>query len=328
MKYGRLLAFLVVLMGGVMFTPAQAGGVGFNRFEFVGASGTDCGMWRASGNWGSVATVDNLQLIVTDASGLVLSYATFKTTPPEGIIQGTFNVRPQKNPIHFTALITTLHGTLNDGDFYTDDPCLSAANDTPNPNYAAFTADCSSWAIRSSGLIHLPSASIRVMLTDGTDKMVGTFAFDQADVSSSLGGPLSTAPARNPIHAVLDANGVQVAELVTDAACLSASTYTISAAVSTPTLINGCTGNRPSRLDQGVYGQVLPGQPNALRDLPGLTKDGSTVIGWIPANDRVQVLNGPVCSSGYTWWLVSYGIQAGWTPEGEGSVYWLAPIPS
>ncbi len=71
---------------------------------------------------------------------------------------------------------------------------------------------------------------------------------------------------------------------------------------------------------------VIPALSNALRDKPGLTKDGSQVIGWIAAGDKVSVLDGPRCQSGYAWWLVNYNGAVGWTPEGEKANYWLQPV--
>ncbi len=73
-------------------------------------------------------------------------------------------------------------------------------------------------------------------------------------------------------------------------------------------------------------GYVLPGLPNARREKPGLTRDGSTVVEWISAGTNFKVLAGPVCVSNYAWWYVTYGNQFGWTSEGTGTEYWLVPI--
>ncbi|NDJ78416.1 MAG: SH3 domain-containing protein, partial [Chloroflexi bacterium] len=79
------------------------------------------------------------------------------------------------------------------------------------------------------------------------------------------------------------------------------------------------------RLVVGQFGYVLPGLPNAVRSLPG-GAPGSTVIGEIPGNGVFRILAGPECGSdGRYWWQVNYGGLIGWTAEGEGATYWLAP---
>jgi hypothetical protein len=70
---------------------------------------------------------------------------------------------------------------------------------------------------------------------------------------------------------------------------------------------------------------VLPGEPNVIRSAPG-TGDDSQVIGSIPAGDGMIVLGEPVCTpDGRYWYEVDYNGIIGWTAEGEGAVYWLAP---
>ncbi len=79
------------------------------------------------------------------------------------------------------------------------------------------------------------------------------------------------------------------------------------------------------RLTVGSYGQVTPGLPNIIRTLPR-RGEGSGVVGRIPANGVFQVVSGPACDTeGRYWWEVDYQGLRGWTPEGEGTTYWLAP---
>ncbi|WP_119068879.1 SH3 domain-containing protein [Aggregatilinea lenta] len=79
------------------------------------------------------------------------------------------------------------------------------------------------------------------------------------------------------------------------------------------------------RLAVGGYGQVTPGLPNIIRTLPR-RGSGSGVVGRIPANGVFQVISGPVCDAeGRNWWEVDYEGFHGWTAEGEGTAYWLAP---
>lgn len=79
------------------------------------------------------------------------------------------------------------------------------------------------------------------------------------------------------------------------------------------------------RLSINGYGQVTPGLPNILRTLPR-RGSGSGVVGRIPANGVFQVIGGPACDTeGRYWWEVDYQGLRGWTAEGEGTAYWLAP---
>jgi hypothetical protein len=80
------------------------------------------------------------------------------------------------------------------------------------------------------------------------------------------------------------------------------------------------------RLTIGGTGQVGPGEPNVLRDRPGLNASGSNVIGQLTEGAIFTTLDGPVCRDGYNWWRVTAGGQTGWTAEGEGSIYWIGPI--
>ncbi|MEP7285441.1 MAG: SH3 domain-containing protein [Chloroflexota bacterium] len=87
-----------------------------------------------------------------------------------------------------------------------------------------------------------------------------------------------------------------------------------------------CPGTLPSRLVVGGIGRVMPGLDNAIRSGPGKTT--TTVIGSIPAGGVFNIIAGPQCADGYTWWQVTYSGVTGWTPEGEGSTYWLEPLSS
>ncbi len=79
------------------------------------------------------------------------------------------------------------------------------------------------------------------------------------------------------------------------------------------------------RLTIGGSGQVTPGLPNALRTQPRRGPD-SLIMGTIPGGGVFTVVSGPQCDNeGRNWWQVSYNSQIGWTPEGEGGIYWLMP---
>jgi hypothetical protein len=79
------------------------------------------------------------------------------------------------------------------------------------------------------------------------------------------------------------------------------------------------------RMTIGGMGHVLPGLPNIIRSEPGRTAT-SAVLGQIPGDGLFSVLAGPTCGpEGRYWWQVSYQGIVGWTPEGEGSTYWIEP---
>lgn len=85
---------------------------------------------------------------------------------------------------------------------------------------------------------------------------------------------------------------------------------------------NNCT--LPPRLIRGSTGIVLPGEANALRDGPDA--NGTNVIGSIPGGGAFTTTGSSLCGSdGRRWYPVDYNGTLGWTAEGEGSTYWIAP---
>ena len=85
----------------------------------------------------------------------------------------------------------------------------------------------------------------------------------------------------------------------------------------------GC--NLPARLKIGDWAIVMPGLPNVVRSMPGRDQD-SQIIGQISESSIAKVLEGPICASGYYWWMVEAGLVSGWTAEGGDGVYWLSRI--
>jgi len=83
-----------------------------------------------------------------------------------------------------------------------------------------------------------------------------------------------------------------------------------------------CATGLPPRLMIGRSGRVTPGLPNNLRQGPG---SSAAYVGEIPPGGVFTVLDGPRCASGMAWWQVSYNGLTGWTPEGQGSEYWVEP---
>lgn len=87
-----------------------------------------------------------------------------------------------------------------------------------------------------------------------------------------------------------------------------------------------CAGSvLPFRLRGGSSSLVLGDSPNNVRETYHLD---SAVLGQIPAGETFDVLDGPQCMEGIAWWYVRYGDLIGWTAEGQGDEYWLAPGPS
>lgn len=88
----------------------------------------------------------------------------------------------------------------------------------------------------------------------------------------------------------------------------------------------GCPGALPIRLEVGRRGRVTAtSTSNRLRSDPNTT---ASVVGTLNAGVRFEVLAGPECAEGYTWWQVR-AVQSGdvgWTAEGAPNEYWLEPL--
>lgn len=86
---------------------------------------------------------------------------------------------------------------------------------------------------------------------------------------------------------------------------------------------DACPDSPPTRLIVGDYARVLPGSANNVRDTPSTS---GTKVGEIPGEGVFEVLEGPVCAEGYTWYRVQYedvngGALIGWTVETFGDDY-------
>ncbi|GAB4531120.1 MAG: hypothetical protein OHK0046_51930 [Anaerolineae bacterium] len=92
-------------------------------------------------------------------------------------------------------------------------------------------------------------------------------------------------------------------------------------ATAIPTLAEGCT--MPPRLVVGGQGRVLPGNANNFRDTPSAS---GTRLGQIPEGEVFLVLDGPICTEGFTWWQVDWSGFIGWTVEGANNRYSLEPV--
>jgi serine/threonine protein kinase len=90
-----------------------------------------------------------------------------------------------------------------------------------------------------------------------------------------------------------------------------------------------CDGfNKPSRLNVGMQGRVLPDQDNIVNSKPARPSldPSSENVGTIPAGGQFQIVDGPVCAESIIWWQVTYRAVRGWTGEGEGVNYWVEPV--
>jgi hypothetical protein len=87
---------------------------------------------------------------------------------------------------------------------------------------------------------------------------------------------------------------------------------------------DACTPDLPPRLTVGEQGRRIYGDANNLRVTPGL--DGARA-GLLPGGASFDVLDGPECAGGYTWWQIRYNETASWTAEGDphSGEYWLEP---
>ncbi len=81
----------------------------------------------------------------------------------------------------------------------------------------------------------------------------------------------------------------------------------------------------PPRLSKGIQARVVEnGLPNIIREQPG---SSSKLLGQIPANDTLIVIDGPRCTilDKIVWWQINYNNLIGWTGEGQAGTYWLEP---
>ena len=91
--------------------------------------------------------------------------------------------------------------------------------------------------------------------------------------------------------------------------------------------VAACSGAPASRLQPFSFAYVTNGVPNNVRSSPSKS---SKLVGMIKGNTVLVVQpDAPVCADGLLWWkIVERDEQgpSGWTAEGQGSDYWLAPL--
>jgi hypothetical protein len=85
-----------------------------------------------------------------------------------------------------------------------------------------------------------------------------------------------------------------------------------------------CSGTYPTRLRVNERAFLDGDRRNNVRSS---ATTSSRIVGQILPGETVDILDGPRCAEGMIWWYVTStnGI-AGWTSEGDGREYWLAPV--
>ncbi|MEZ4737375.1 MAG: LysM peptidoglycan-binding domain-containing protein [Caldilineaceae bacterium] len=91
-------------------------------------------------------------------------------------------------------------------------------------------------------------------------------------------------------------------------------------------LPTGCAAAPPTRLQRGMRAYVLPQPPLPNRVFREPNRQ-SPLVGRIPPNAALTILDGPRCGQRSVWWYVQAenGV-IGWTAEGQPGEYWLAPL--
>jgi hypothetical protein len=86
--------------------------------------------------------------------------------------------------------------------------------------------------------------------------------------------------------------------------------------------IEGCN---TSRIHVGdTVWVTINGGANGIRKEPDVAKDN--IIAYAKPGDQLKVIGGPVCSYKWILWEVEAADGTkGWTPEGNGKVFWLTP---
>ncbi len=89
-----------------------------------------------------------------------------------------------------------------------------------------------------------------------------------------------------------------------------------------------CPGGLESRLDVGRKAQVTidPPTPNNVRQY---ASKAAKLLGQIQPGEEIEIIGGPICDKGLTWWEIrslKSGLQ-GYTLEGDLKAYWLVPVP-
>lgn len=111
----------------------------------------------------------------------------------------------------------------------------------------------------------------------------------------------------------------------------SPSTPSLESAFSAPTDLSPgrCASSYSSHLQPGAYGYIslLPPLSNRVRTGAG---KANAYLGQIQPGAGVQIIDGPLCADGFSWWLVETveSDLRGWTVAGSKSEQWVLPCPN
>lgn len=117
-------------------------------------------------------------------------------------------------------------------------------------------------------------------------------------------------------------------------ALLSGSHHPINAQQPTPlpaTATPVCEGTLPTRMVLQERARVAYSDPSPLNVRASAGTSGD-ILGEIPAGGVFFVLDGPICTNRYTWYLVEYHSTTnqleGWAAEGDAANgYFVEPFP-
>lgn len=163
-------------------------------------------------------------------------------------------------------------------------------------------------------------------LTDREEVQVyGTNPLKQDTDEDGLPDGTEVAMGTNPLRADTDGDGIPDG---LDPFPLMASTPTVTPVPTIPgTVGDVCPGSPiPARVSVGMRAVVEPGGvPNRVRSDPLV--DEENVIARMPPLTSFLIIDGPKCDDDLQlrWWKVRYGEIEGWTAEGEGDEYYIAP---
>ncbi len=86
-----------------------------------------------------------------------------------------------------------------------------------------------------------------------------------------------------------------------------------------------CPRVLPAQALVGEYAHItVVGTRNRIRREAGTD---SQHIGFIPLGELVEVIGGPDCEDGFTWYQVEYDGIIGWTAEADDEDYWVLRLP-
>ncbi len=96
---------------------------------------------------------------------------------------------------------------------------------------------------------------------------------------------------------------------------------------SVPGGVVNCTGTIPSAVTVGDAARVTftDGSPLNVRIQPDTSAD---IVDVLPEGSEFEIIGGPQCADGYTWWQVELpGATLAWAAEGDSDTYFIEPQP-